>query len=213
MPVKSNNEYGINVIDYRVLVKPHEKEAKTAGGLYIPDVTLDRQQTAMQRATVVDVSSQAFRDQDWRDEEWHELPVPGDIVLIERHAGAPIEGACGTKLRIIMATSVMAVIDTVAESFAIAQAAVKKAQREIEENKRLWAEKEAAYDEALISLGAVSKDDKDRFERAQDLVSTRSRQWDDVRKAGNQLRDAFTKAESECASALEALKARDQGNG
>lgn len=76
------NDTGIRPTEYRVLIRLDPVERKTAGGIYIPDATAERNQMAATKATILAVGGNAFEE--WRDDP---LPKPGDRVLISKFAG------------------------------------------------------------------------------------------------------------------------------
>ena len=201
------NEFGINVIDYRVLVRPDTKADKTDGGLIIPELSLDREQVAMQRATVIDISPQAFRDQDWRGDEFDDLPKIGDRVLIERHAGGPIEAADGTKLRIIMATAIMAVIDEDVEKVSVLSAQLVADREKIDVIEKQIEKAMGQRDEAQANFDR-GYDDPDRLDRMKDLIKARGEVVEDLQNDLTKAKDDFRTKELDFEAARVVLHKR-----
>lgn len=81
------NSSGIEPLDLKVLVLPDKAETKTAGGIYIPDATADRQKFAVVKATLIEVGSNAFK-------EWGvgNAPKAGSRILMAQYAGARVKG-------------------------------------------------------------------------------------------------------------------------
>jgi chaperonin GroES len=90
------NTSGIYPVEYKVLVKPEEVEAKSAGGLFIPDSVKDKEKFARERGTLVAIGAIAFSDPDWLD-----YPRVGDKVLYDRYAGSAVKGVDGVDYRLI----------------------------------------------------------------------------------------------------------------
>lgn len=74
----------INPVEYKVLIKPDRVDDKSSGGLYIPDITRDREQFAVDRGEIV-AHGEGF---------FEKLPGPvpqiGDKVIFNRYAGSLI---------------------------------------------------------------------------------------------------------------------------
>ena len=91
------NPSGINPVEYNVLVKPKAVEDKTAGGLYLPDDTKEREQYGQMEGDLVAVSPAAFT---FNYEGWPDLsPLPkaGDRVVFSKYQATEIKGADGEK--------------------------------------------------------------------------------------------------------------------
>lgn len=100
------DQSGIRPLEYKVLVKPKIVEEKTAGGIYIPDTTKEKEKFAQQEGEVVAIGAIAFTDPDWLDK-----PKVGDTVLFDKYAGGkPVEGRDGEEYRLINDKEIMAVI-------------------------------------------------------------------------------------------------------
>lgn len=70
---------------YRLVVKLKKVEERTASGIIIASARVEREQEAMQEATVVDVGPEAFKQ--FGDTQWCKK---GDLVLIQKYSGAII---------------------------------------------------------------------------------------------------------------------------
>lgn len=83
---------GIIPVECKVLIMPDEVRDKSAGGLYLPDSTREREQYAIDRGTIMAVGEGFFTDMPG--------PVPkvGDKVVFNKYAGSLMmfEGENGT---------------------------------------------------------------------------------------------------------------------
>jgi len=84
------NTSGIRPVEYKVLIKPEEVEARTAGGLYIPETVKDKEKYAKATGVIVALGSNCFTDPDWR-----ERPAVGQTVIYDRYAGSLVKGTDG----------------------------------------------------------------------------------------------------------------------
>lgn len=99
------NTSGIVPVEFKVLIKPEEVEAKSAGGIYIPDQVKDKEKFAKERGTIVAVGAIAFTEPDWLHR-----PKSGDKVLYDRYAGALVKGIDGEDYRLINDKEIGAVL-------------------------------------------------------------------------------------------------------
>lgn len=91
------NNSGISPMEYNVLVQPKKVEEKTAGGLYIPDDTREREQFGQMEGILVAISPAAFT---FNYEGWPEdaaLPKVGDRVFFSKYQATEIKGNDGEK--------------------------------------------------------------------------------------------------------------------
>lgn len=104
------NNSGIRPMHDNVLVAPKRVESKTAGGLYIPDDTKEREQFAQMEGTLVAASPGAFRYNypEWPSDE--ATPVVGDRVVFSRYQATEIKGADGGKYWLMKDTSIAGVM-------------------------------------------------------------------------------------------------------
>jgi len=79
------NPTGIKPIEYKVLIKVDEVANQSAGGIYIPEHALEREQMAHDRGTLADASEMAFSD--WKGRR----PNIGDKVIFNKYAGSVIQ--------------------------------------------------------------------------------------------------------------------------
>lgn len=104
------NSSGIQPVEANVIVKPKEVEAKTAGGLYIPDDTKEREQFSQMEGELVAVSPGAFR---FNYPEWPEdarRPQVGDHVLFAKYQATEVTGRDGGKYWLMKDTSIAGVM-------------------------------------------------------------------------------------------------------
>lgn len=99
------NTSGIRPLWIRALVKLDKVEAKTKGGIYLPEQTKDKEEELQVKGTLVAAGPNAF------DEMKGVPPVPGDRVYVGRYAGSWIEGADGVRYRLINGRDIFAVIE------------------------------------------------------------------------------------------------------
>lgn len=101
------NKSGILPMEYKVLVKPIEVKEKTAGGLYIPETTKEKDEYARTEGTLIDVSPLAFGFDDWP--EGARKPKPGDVVLFARYNAQEVTGIDGQKYWLMTDRSIEAI--------------------------------------------------------------------------------------------------------
>lgn len=96
--------HGIKCLEYKVLVRPNEAKAKTAGGLYLPDTVVEKDQHATTEGAVIDISPVAFSYE-------HNAPRPvvGSVVIFQRYAGLRVTGNDGVEYRLLNDKDVVAV--------------------------------------------------------------------------------------------------------
>ena len=104
------NPSGINPTEYKVLVLPDKVEEKTAGGIYKPQTTRDRDQHAATTGTLIAISPMAFKFDDWPAS--HEPPKPGDRVVYQKYIGSEIEGKDKETYRLINDKDIQAVLES-----------------------------------------------------------------------------------------------------
>jgi chaperonin GroES len=105
------NTTGLTPIEYNIIVRPDPVEARTKGGVYIPDAVKEREEFATIKGTVIAVSSLAYSRTAQGDDWLGRKPEAGDRVLIAQYAGKNVTGSDGEKYRIMKDEDVMAVID------------------------------------------------------------------------------------------------------
>lgn len=102
------NKSGIHPVEFNVLVRQDEVEAKTKSGLLMPDSVVDREHHSQTRGVIVAVSPLAFNADIWPDKM--ERPGPGEKVAFARHAGTFITGTDGAEYRVVKDKDIVAVI-------------------------------------------------------------------------------------------------------
>lgn len=75
------NPTGIEPVEFKVLIEVDEIDDKSAGGLYLPQSTMEREQLGCDSGTLIAVSKMAFFD--WSGT----VPKVGDRVIFEKYAG------------------------------------------------------------------------------------------------------------------------------
>lgn len=78
------NKTGIKPVEYKVLIRVDELKDQSAGGIFIPEQHLEREQIAHDRGTLVDASEMAFTD--WVGKK----PEVGQKVIFSKYAGSVI---------------------------------------------------------------------------------------------------------------------------
>lgn len=98
----TENQSGIQPLEFKVLVKPSDVEVDPAlkrareAGIQLPQDVVDREFAAQIVATFIDKGGNAFED--WLDKR---LPRFGDSVLIAKYAGITVKGADGVEYRML----------------------------------------------------------------------------------------------------------------
>lgn len=85
-----HNTSGMVPLKYRVIIQPNKVEEKTAGGLYLPTETKDKEKYNQEEGVLVVVGSLAFTDP-----EWKRKPKAGDKILFDKFAGKVFKGKDG----------------------------------------------------------------------------------------------------------------------
>lgn len=91
--------------EYNVLVRMDPVEARTAGGLHLPESMVDRDALARDAGTLIKASPLAFGYSEWPEDRGP--PQPGDRVLIAMYDGK-LYDVEGEKYRVIKDKSVVA---------------------------------------------------------------------------------------------------------
>jgi chaperonin GroES len=106
---KPLNDSGINPLGYKILVLPKEVEAKTAGGLFLPESKMEKDGFQRREGIIVAMSPMAFHNPDWPAEATK--PQVGDRVLYARYQADEIIGRDGQAYWIMNDQSVLATIE------------------------------------------------------------------------------------------------------
>ena len=80
------NSSGLHPVEYKVLIKQDAIEEMSEGGIVIAQQTLEKEQWAEVKATLVAVGGNAFSD--WLGDK----PEAGDRVVVRQYAGYKIKG-------------------------------------------------------------------------------------------------------------------------
>jgi co-chaperonin GroES (HSP10) len=80
------NRSGIMPIGYVVIVKMDKESERSRGGLFIPRSAVESKQYEVTKATLVEISPDAFKNP-----EWVNPPRVGERVLINKYAGKDLE--------------------------------------------------------------------------------------------------------------------------
>lgn len=103
------NSSGIRPLEYHVLVRPQEVEEKTAGGVFLPSNTRDKEQHGQMEGVVVAMSPLAFNYDEYPDKSY--LPGIGSRVVFPRYQATEITGRDGAKYWLMKDKSIAGVMD------------------------------------------------------------------------------------------------------
>jgi co-chaperonin GroES (HSP10) len=78
------NPTKIRPVEFKVLIRVDELKDKSSGGIFLPEVHLEREQIAHDRGELVDLSDMAFSD--WTGRK----PEVGQKVIFNKYAGSMI---------------------------------------------------------------------------------------------------------------------------
>jgi co-chaperonin GroES (HSP10) len=106
---KPLNGSGVNPLGYKILVLPQEVEAKTKGGIFLPDSKVEKDGFQRREGIIVAMSPMAFHNPDWPDTA--AKPQIGDRVMFARYQADEINGRDGQTYWIMNDQSVMATIE------------------------------------------------------------------------------------------------------
>jgi chaperonin GroES len=99
------NRSGIKPLEFKVVILPETVEAKTAGGLFMPETVREKEQMAAVRGTLVAMSPHAFEEFD------KAKPSVGDRVLIAKYGGQVFQGLDGETYRILNDKDILAILE------------------------------------------------------------------------------------------------------
>ena len=106
---KPSNGSGVNPLGYKIIVRPQEVEAKTSGGLLLPDSKVEKDGFQRREGIIVAKSPMAFHSPDWPMTA--QKPQIGDRVMFARYQADEINGRDGLTYWIMNDQSVMATIE------------------------------------------------------------------------------------------------------
>src|SRR4051812_45680406 len=93
------NTSGIIPLDLRVLVLPDTVEAKTAGGIFLPETKIDQDKFATVKGTLIAVGENAFTEAKRNPD--YIAPKAGDRIMIAKYGGVMTPGKDGRDYRIM----------------------------------------------------------------------------------------------------------------
>ena len=85
--------YGIPV-EFKVIVKQHQIEEKSSGGIILPEDIKKREQIAETKAVIMAVGGNAFSDFEGI------VPEVGDTVIVRKYAGYTVTGSDGVEYQV-----------------------------------------------------------------------------------------------------------------
>lgn len=97
----------MRLMEFNVAVRQDEVQAKTKGGLLIPETAQDREKHMACFGEIVALSPMAFNADIWPERE--PKPKPGDRVVFAKHAGTFLTHE-GEELRIVKDKDIVAVL-------------------------------------------------------------------------------------------------------
>jgi chaperonin GroES len=108
IPSLSECNPGVKAVGFRVIVAVEPVQEKTAGGIFLPTDTRDKEKLVQVRGRVVSIGSVAF---DFARFPEGTAPAPGDAVMFSKLAGYMFDGADGKEYRLIHDQDVSAIIE------------------------------------------------------------------------------------------------------
>jgi chaperonin GroES len=105
------NNSGIRVVEYNVLVKPVEVEAKTKGGLLLADSIVEKEEFGRMEGVLVGVSPMAFKNSDWPADAEDQKPKVGDKVIFSRYGATKVTGRDAGEYWLMKDTTVIGVFE------------------------------------------------------------------------------------------------------
>lgn len=109
MQAMSDNTSNINPTGYMVLVKVDAVETKTAGGIFLPQQHIDREQTSCQVGVLVAKGPCAGTHLDWP--EGYEFPSVGARVVTRKFANQyDLKGDDGSEYRLCEDKDILAIL-------------------------------------------------------------------------------------------------------
>ncbi len=100
------NESGIFPVEYKVLIQMRKVEKVSAGGIILPDQTVEKDSFERAEGVVVAFGSIAFTDPNWGEG----APKVGDRVMIDKYAGCFVQGKDGAEYKIISDKEIGAIV-------------------------------------------------------------------------------------------------------
>lgn len=101
------NASGWEPVEFNCVVRIDKVEEKTKGGVFIPDLLKDREQSASVIGTMLEASPLAFTYEEWP--LGTDKPRAGDKVLIAKYAGTIFTGVDGEEYRMCKDKDILAI--------------------------------------------------------------------------------------------------------
>ena len=89
------NPTGVKPVGYKVLIRVDEVEDRSAGGLFLPQASIERDAQGFIKGTLVDASEAAFTGEAWPTKK----PVFGCRVIFNKYSGSIIEHMTGKRTK------------------------------------------------------------------------------------------------------------------
>ena len=103
LPVTHLNTSGLTCKQNQVLVRKIEVKDRTAGGVYIPEITKERDEHAADEGHLIDASPAAFKDIGLPEVD------PGAMCIFPRYAGKNVKGNDGVNYVLLNDKDILAV--------------------------------------------------------------------------------------------------------
>lgn len=100
----SENQSGLQPVEYKILIEPEEIEQKSSGGIILTDKVTDREKMAQVRGKLIAVGGNAFED--WTGA----VPQIGMSIFFAKYAGYVIKGNDGKEYRLANDKDVSAIV-------------------------------------------------------------------------------------------------------
>lgn len=101
----------VQPLQHMCLIRLEKVEKKTAGGLYIPEDTIDRRQGGKIHGRLLKAGPMAFTEERFGDKS----PREGDLVVIKRYAGQAAKADAwedeGADLQLISADDILGILE------------------------------------------------------------------------------------------------------
>lgn len=98
------NTSGIVPVEYKCLILQDKQDEKTAGGVFIPQTSVESRQAAETQATLVAVGGNAF------DKWCGKVPSVGERVYTAKYAGTNVSGSDGKAYRLVLDSDITAIL-------------------------------------------------------------------------------------------------------
>lgn len=99
LPKVEETNPGMKPLEFNVLVLPRVVQRKTAGGIFVPETSAQREDEGGDEGLLVAISPLAFNEDDFPIPE--AIPNVGEHVMFARYAGKSFVGADGRVYRVM----------------------------------------------------------------------------------------------------------------